>query len=157
MTPPAFLPPIWGDFRRYSWKQKEATFSDSIQKGALLLFHLMFIILCHQRHKCQLLLLEEEQCVGVTKGKQAGELSQERSLIVCSLSTESNGHIKWSWEWGIINSSGWNSVSCLHVSRGGMKGFVSLFYFLRLLWQHPPPAYALGCCKDHPNLASHQW
>lgn len=41
-------------------------------KRVPLFFHLVFIILPHQRKECQKLLLQEKQCVGVTKGNQAG-------------------------------------------------------------------------------------
>lgn len=93
----------------------------SSQKGVPLLFHLVFIILPHQRKKKK----SDTSVTGKAmcrrnQRKTGWRLSQERrNLIVRSLSTESNGHIKWSWVNRIINSSVWNSVSSLHVIRGG--------------------------------------
>lgn len=52
--------------------RRKACSQISSQKGVPLPFHLVFIPLTHQRKKSQMLLLKEKQCVGVTKGKQAG-------------------------------------------------------------------------------------
>lgn len=125
-------------------------------------FHLMFIILPYQRKRKSVIRVTGKALCRSNWRKTGWRLSQERrNLIVSSLSTEGNGHVKWSWVNCVINSSLWKSVSSLHVIRGGQgwKGFfleLLLFYFLRLLWQHPPPSYAQGCCKALPNLAFHQ-
>lgn len=91
--------------------------------------------------------------------KTGWRLSQERRKLIVSLSTESNGRVKWSWVNCVINSSLSKAVSSLHEITGGQEWKASslellLLYFLRVMRQHPQ-LYGQGCCKALLNLSSH--
>lgn len=154
---------IWGNFRRYDWKQKEAhSLRFPARSVPLFLFHLMFIVLSHQRKKKKkqpdICVTGRAMCRSNWR-KTGWRLSQERRKLIVSLSTESNGRVKWSWVNCVINSSLSKAVSSLHEITGGQEWKASslellLLYFLRVMRQHPQ-LYGQGCCKALLNLSSH--
>lgn len=121
-----FFPPplIWGNFRRCGWKQNEAPFSDFQPKLRSSSFSSHAYFTSSNKRMSDTCVAGKATC-GSHQRKTGWRLSQERrNLIVCSLSTESNGHVTQGWLNRIINSSVWNPVSSPHVMRAaqGWKG-----------------------------------